>query len=707
MVVNIVRLIQRFFAVNALVFGALATAAGGASAAGWLPPASAPPSSSSADAQDVALDARGNAVAVWTNNGRWRVTQAATRPVGGSWSAPVALLPDGEEGGWQPHVAVGADGDAVAVWSSVRHSGGTRQIVMAASLQAGGRWSEPVALSDEEGIAVSYEPEVVVDGRGDATAIWSEETGYASAVHASTRPKGGEWSAPVELTELADRVASTPRLAVDPQGDVTAVWNWHVPERGSGVIQTSTRSAAGSWSEPVDLSGEEPGLEPQIAVGPGGEAVAVWYRSSGDISSASAAWRVAGGGWRAAVELAPDDANAYLPQVAIDPQGTATAVWESSDSGGVFVRSSTSAAGGPWSAPVDVSARGVSPWPGSFPQVAVDPQGNVTAAWSAWYPDRFTVVEAARREAGRGWAAPAELGRSNGVIEPRPIAVDPNGYVTAVWARGNALQSAVFDPVAPVLRDAAVPVGGVAGQPVAMSVDPFDVWSAVTTRWTFGDGASATGAAVRHCFSGLGERTVTITGTDAAGNVASATRTIAIAPAPDIAPGADPCAGPRPPDPPDPPDPLPPDPGPPGPRPPPEPRGPAGAPVVSGLRQTSPRWRTRAADRRPRLPLGTTFRFRLDRPAQVRFEFSQVVTGRRAGARCAKQTKANRGKRPCTRIEPRGTLRIAGRAGGNAQAFRGRIGRRTLAPGRYRLRVTAHADGASSAAAAIAFAIVR
>ncbi|MDW5596897.1 S8 family serine peptidase [Conexibacter stalactiti] len=148
-------------------------------------------------------------------------------------------------------------------------------------------------------------------------------------------------------------------------------------------------------------------------------------------------------------------------------------------------------------------------------------------------------------------------------------------------------------------------------------------------------------------------------------------------------------APPPPPPPPRGPDPLPPggivppDPGP-GPRPGPGPV--ATAPALSRLQQTNARWRTRAVRRRPRLPVGTTFRYRLDRAASVRLEFTQIVSGRRAG---------------------RGTLTVAGRAGANAYAFRGRLGRRTLAPGRYRLLVTALADGRRSASAAITFTIVR
>ncbi|HST38258.1 MAG TPA: hypothetical protein VLK58_02050, partial [Conexibacter sp.] len=392
-----------------------------------------PPSAWEVDGQDVGLDAAGNAVAVWTANGPDRVTQAATRPLGGAWSAPVTLSPEGEEGGWEPELAVGADGVAVAVWSSVHHSElWTRQIVLAASREPGGQWSEPVALSDEEGIAISYQPEVVVDSEGNATAIWSEETEDAPVVRTRTRPRGGDWSAPVDLTDSF--VGWEPQLAVAADGEVTAVWNLRgVPEYAGGIIQSKRRPGGGAWSaEPDDLSsGDERAVEPRVAVGGDGEAVAVWHSDTNDepaVRAVRAARRSAGGGWAAAVDLARGDPGALLPQVAIDAEGTATAVWESRDAAGRVIRSRTSASGGPWSAPVDISDRDDSTWPGAFPQVTVDVEGDVTASWQAWYEDRFSIVEAARREAGSGWSAPVELGQSDGVIERQPVAVDPHGY---------------------------------------------------------------------------------------------------------------------------------------------------------------------------------------------------------------------------------------------------------------------------------------
>ncbi len=78
------------------------------------------------------------------------------------------------------------------------------------------------------------------------------------------------------------------------------------------------------------------------------------------------------------------------------------------------------------------------------------------------------------RPAARG--APVEVGRSNTVIEPLAIALDPAGYVTAAWTHGNSLHSSVYDAVAPALDALTVPARAVVGQTVALSVALFDLW---------------------------------------------------------------------------------------------------------------------------------------------------------------------------------------------------------------------------------------
>jgi len=128
---------------------------------------------------------------------------------------------------------------------------------------------------------------------------------------------------------------------------------------------------------------------------------------------------------------------------------------------------------------------------------------------------------------------------------------------------------------------------------------------------------------------------------------------------------------------------------------------------VSDLQQSSSRWRTQGDRRGSRLPIGTTFRFTLDRFAQMRLAFSQITFGS-TGRRALRQgDQGERQQAPVQSPPARGALEIGGEAGTNAYNFRGKINGRTLKPGRYRLLVTAFADGKTSAPASIGFTIIR
>ncbi len=125
----------------------------------------------------------------------------------------------------------------------------------------------------------------------------------------------------------------------------------------------------------------------------------------------------------------------------------------------------------------------------------------------------------------------------------------------------------------------------------------------------------------------------------------------------------------------------------------------AARPAISKLRQSHRRWRrgrrlakvssVAARRKRRRAPLGTTFTFKLNRKAKVKFAFAR----RRGGGK---------------RFRNAGALVFAGHRGRNRVIFQGRISRRKrLKPGRYRLTATAKRGGARSKPRRIGFRIVR
>ena len=96
---------------------------------------------------------------------------------------------------------------------------------------------------------------------------------------------------------------------------------------------------------------------------------------------------------------------------------------------------------------------------------------------------------------------------------------------------------------------------------------------------------------------------------------------------------------------------------------------------------------------------GTTIRYELSAAAAVTITVERASTGRRSGTRCVKATKKLKRKKRCTRYVKVTTLTRVHESGGTKKVpFSGRVGRKALRAGRYRLRAAA-SDGAGTTSA--------
>jgi hypothetical protein len=110
-----------------------------------------------------------------------------------------------------------------------------------------------------------------------------------------------------------------------------------------------------------------------------------------------------------------------------------------------------------------------------------------------------------------------------------------------------------------------------------------------------------------------------------------------------------------------------------------------------------------------RAPVGTGVRYRLSEAATARFTVQRANRGRRKGKKCVAPNRGNRHRRRCTRYRRlKGSFSRAGSAGLNSFRFTGRLRRRKLRPGRYRLvMVATDAAGNKSKPKRAKFRVVR
>jgi hypothetical protein len=322
----------------------------------------------------VAVDEQGDAIAIWNRGGPWGGTvQEALRPAGGIWQAPVNI---GEEIGSDPKVAFDGQGNALALWQSFEGGDKDEWVLESASMPVGGRWQAPVTVSAPDFADGAH---VAVDAQGNAVAVWDGWShGFLSprTVQSAFRPAGETWQTPVNLIGEAEerdqpKGASEPGIAVDSQGDAVAIWAW---EFGGSVIQAAFRPAGGAWQAPIDLSGfDEYAKNADVAFDDQGNAIAVWsLESSSGSYVIQSAFRPAGGAWQAPIDLSSQIRGAYDPGVAVDGQGDAVAAW----AGGAGIEATGYAATGPTLNSVSIPATGTVAQPVGFSVSPLD-------VWSA------------------------------------------------------------------------------------------------------------------------------------------------------------------------------------------------------------------------------------------------------------------------------------------------------------------------------------
>jgi hypothetical protein len=207
-----------------LVAGMLSISVGSASAAAWLAP-----SDLTLAPSDLGFDCQGNTIAigVGTDSGGDPAIQTATQSLGGQWSLPVTISGSGESDLWAPRVAVDPQGDAVAIWAA-NDSSAKQRVVWVASRAPDGTWGAPIFLSSQ---AVAFHDQrVAIDDQGNVTAIWNEFDGSSGhyVIRASSRPSGKGWSAPETISDSSDNSTDT-ALAVDSALPAMRPWSGRRP----------------------------------------------------------------------------------------------------------------------------------------------------------------------------------------------------------------------------------------------------------------------------------------------------------------------------------------------------------------------------------------------------------------------------------------------------------------------------------------------
>jgi hypothetical protein len=492
----------------------------------WLAPRALGGPQPAPVANDVTADAAGNTMLVWLDAGL--NVEAIFRQAGAAFGTPRALS-EGAGTSGPPAVAMNSGGDAFAAWCQADQ--------LRLAIRATGRLFN-VGL-DPLGSCAGFPgpPAIAVGPNRTAVIAWTNDDVTCSRVVArEVQVSGIDYTPLTSELQMSDCPgnATEPRVSQNARGDAA------VGFVQGGAIRLATRRQGDPFppAAPVTAGGAGVVDAPALAVAPDGTVAAVWRRGapSNFVQATSA---VAGTASPDGVPIsAMGTGRPGPPAVVFDRGNAATAAWVN-NANGTQVRTATKPSGTGAFGPHQAVPGGDAATLDDDLGLDAAPNGDLMLVLP-----RAGVARASSRPSGGSFGQAVPFSGSTEQISRLHLAMDGtgNGIATLSSSVGGThlVKAAGFDGTGPTLRSLAVPASGAAGQPLGFSVAPFDVWSTVTTTWSFGDGGTASGTAVGHVYGAGGSYPVTVTGTDAVGNTSSAQRVIGIAsPPPPPVPDSD------------------------------------------------------------------------------------------------------------------------------------------------------------------------
>lgn len=411
------------------------------------------------DGPDLYVNELGNAVSVWTQSDLNNIIRASSYDrATNTWSTPVNISSTeinpstGNQYYSQqadPDVALNDSGYAVAVWEGYYYLQegptfiGDFGVIISATRDANGVWSNVQIVNDIDPTAdiIAKDGSVALNNNGLAVAVWTQtnEDTLISATFASFLPQGGSWSTPVQISdnEAGGRPEGGPHVAINNNGDVVVVWKQYYSGLAYGVVAATYDASSNTWSGPVQLNPSAK-IEylPEVAIDPNGNAVAIWVRYDNlvdPLSDVVASYFTKGSGWGASTVLYRSLLGSNEAFVVLDRFGNATAVFDATDNN-YQVYSSNRPFNGTWTMPTQISTGGGNVLYSQNMQksLAVNDTGDVIAIWYGGETEPEYQLISAARLYGQNWQTPESISFEIDANATN-IGLASCGFAVAMW----------------------------------------------------------------------------------------------------------------------------------------------------------------------------------------------------------------------------------------------------------------------------------
>jgi hypothetical protein len=353
----------------------------------------------------------------------------------GNWKAPRAL-DQGPVGG--PHIAMDDQGNALAAWH--HRSSSSESVYICRYHAQDGNW-DLVPRRLDSTLSDAKEPEVAMNGRGEIAVLWHQDSDGQAQICARHFLGNAETWVPYPMALMtAPGKTSGLQCAMDPSGNITAVWV-HSLGREHRILASRYDGRQGSWqSSPVVLGpASEDLLHPKLAVNRQGSVLVVWSAFHDTMGGLYASYCTLGEWSEQPIRIAQGFSRTH--HLAMDERGNAILLWVSQERGAdqqlkashMDPRTLT------WRTS---SALATSPAI-QLPQVGMDAQGN---AWAVWRQEGAGASKLfARRFHQSQWEPrPVALDPELGNSLTHSLSVSAQGHAAVVWSQNRGGQSSLF-----------------------------------------------------------------------------------------------------------------------------------------------------------------------------------------------------------------------------------------------------------------------
>jgi len=408
----------------------------------------------------AAIDSNGNALVTWfenVGNGNGDV-QFAVHPNKGAWTSADLIPPSNQLIVPEPVVHITAAGTATAVWWTTAGA-------FTADRPAGGSWTAPLLVVP----GIGGPPGFAMNSQGAAVLEWStgdcgiRGTGDCT-IMTLTRPAGGAWGQPVAAATTSNRFQGD-SLVIGEGGDAMVTWETYAAScqprhcTQSNFVLFAARQPAGTttWQiDPSSLAGPDPVSHIGAAALDKNNVAAVFINSQ--TTGITAVTEPSGSQSFGAPVSVTTDTDITLGGAQSDPSGDVTLIGVQGSAEQVVAISGNFDTN-TWNGVATLSTADTDVSISHFPVVfAVGANGESIAAWpqaSTMQSLDDNVVVSVSPSPGAPWSKLVTVAKSAELGLPESVSVNSTGQAVLSYFDLNAttnaeeIQATIYTPKAP------------------------------------------------------------------------------------------------------------------------------------------------------------------------------------------------------------------------------------------------------------------